>query len=44
MADPLGGTLRLRDDAVTEGDQRAAAMTNAPAQANGLFLVPRVIQ
>ncbi len=44
MADPLGGTLRLRDDAVTEGDQRAAAMINAPLQADGLFLVPRVIE
>ena len=44
MADPLGGTLRLRDDAVTEGDQRASAMINAPAQADGLFLVPRVIE
>ena len=44
MADPLGGTLRLREDAVTEGDQRAAAMINAPAQADGLFLVPRVIE
>ena len=44
MADPLGGTLRLRDDAVTEGDQRAAAMINAPAHVDGLFLVPRVIE
>lgn len=44
MADPLGGTLRLRDDAVTEGDQRAAAMANAPARADSLFLVPRVIE
>lgn len=44
MADPLGGTLRLRDDAVTDGDQRVAAMINAPAHANGLFLVPRVIE
>ncbi len=26
MADPLGGSQRLRDDVVTEGDQRAAAM------------------
>ena len=44
MADPLGGTLRMREDAVTEGDQRAAVMINAPQQAAGLFLVPRVIE
>lgn len=44
MADPLGGTQRMRDDAVTEGDQRAAVMVNAPEQLDGLFLVPRVIE
>ena len=44
MADPLGGTQRLRDDAVTEGDQRAATMPNAPAQVEGLFVVPRVVE
>jgi aspartyl-tRNA(Asn)/glutamyl-tRNA(Gln) amidotransferase subunit C len=36
--------LRLRDDAVTEVVDRAANMANAPAQADGLFLVPRVIE
>ncbi len=44
MADPLGGTVRLRDDVVTEGDQRAEVMVNAPAQLGGLFLVPRVVE
>ena len=44
MADPLGGTQRLRDDVVTEGDQRAAIMPNAPAQVEGLFVVPRVVE
>ena len=44
MADPLGGTQRLRDDVVTEGDQRAAIMLNAPAQVDGLFVVPRVVE
>ena len=44
MADPLGGTLRMRDDAVTEGDQRAAVMINAPEQRDGLFIVPRVVE
>ena len=34
---------RLRDDRVTETDQRAANMANAPAEENGLFLVPKVL-
>ena len=44
MADPLGGTARLRDDVVTEGDQRAATMINAPEELGGLFIVPRVVE
>jgi aspartyl-tRNA(Asn)/glutamyl-tRNA(Gln) amidotransferase subunit C len=36
--------LRLRDDAVTEGDERAANQASAPAVAGGLFLVPQVIE
>ena len=37
-------TLRLREDAVTEGNQREANMANAPARDEGLFLVPKVIE
>ena len=37
-------TLRLREDAVTEADQRDANMANAPAKDAGLFLVPKVIE
>jgi len=36
--------LRLRDDVVTEGDARAANQQSAPVVAEGLFLVPRVIE
>ena len=36
--------LRLRDDAVTEADDRAANQRSAPAVEDGLFLVPRVIE
>ena len=36
--------LRLREDAVTEGDQRAANQKSAPAVEDGLFLVPKVIE
>ena len=35
---------RLREDRVTELDQRSANLANAPAQENGLFLVPKVIE
>lgn len=47
MAHPLGGSQRLREDRVTELQTPAAReenMKNAPAQADGLFLVPRVIE
>jgi aspartyl-tRNA(Asn)/glutamyl-tRNA(Gln) amidotransferase subunit C len=36
--------LRLRDDVVSESDERAANQRSAPAVADGLFLVPRVIE
>lgn len=35
--------LRLRDDTVTESDQRTLNQRNAPAVEDGLFLVPKVI-
>ena len=35
--------LRLRDDVVTEHDQREANQRSAPAVEDGLFLVPKVI-
>src|SRR5882757_6446138 len=36
-------TLRLREDAVSESDQREANQRSAPAVEDGLFLVPKVI-
>ncbi|GAB4114867.1 MAG: Asp-tRNA(Asn)/Glu-tRNA(Gln) amidotransferase subunit GatC [Rubrivivax sp.] len=36
--------LRLRDDAVTEADDRTANQRSAPAVEDGLFLVPKVIE
>lgn len=36
--------LRLRDDVVSEVVDREANMANAPASADGLFLVPKVIE
>jgi aspartyl-tRNA(Asn)/glutamyl-tRNA(Gln) amidotransferase subunit C len=44
MSHPLGGAQRLREDAVTDAGGREAGMANAPAQQDGLFLVPRVIE
>jgi aspartyl-tRNA(Asn)/glutamyl-tRNA(Gln) amidotransferase subunit C len=37
-------SLRLRDDIVTESDERAANQRSAPAVEGGLYLVPRVIE
>jgi aspartyl-tRNA(Asn)/glutamyl-tRNA(Gln) amidotransferase subunit C len=36
--------LRLRDDVVTEVNQREANQRSAPAVERGLFLVPKVIE
>jgi aspartyl-tRNA(Asn)/glutamyl-tRNA(Gln) amidotransferase subunit C len=44
MSHPLGGHQRLRDDVVTERDEREANLRNAPEQQDGLFLVPKVIE
>ena len=37
-------TLRLRDDVVSEVNQREANQRSAPAVDRGLFLVPKVIE
>ncbi len=36
--------LRLRDDAVTDGDKRDAVLANAPEGQHGFFAVPKVIE
>ena len=36
--------LRLRDDAVTDGDCREAVLANAPEGQHGFFAVPKVIE
>lgn len=36
--------LRLRDDVVTETDEREQNQRSAPAVEDGLFLVPKVIE
>lgn len=37
-------SLRLRADLVTETDEREANQRGAPAVANGLYVVPKVIE
>ena len=44
MANPLDATQRLREDAVSEADQRASFLAIAPLTEEGLYLVPRVIE
>jgi aspartyl-tRNA(Asn)/glutamyl-tRNA(Gln) amidotransferase subunit C len=44
MAHAQNVTLRLRDDAVTETDERGPFQTIAPAVEAGLYLVPKVIE
>jgi aspartyl-tRNA(Asn)/glutamyl-tRNA(Gln) amidotransferase subunit C len=44
MAHPLDAVQRLRPDVVTETDQRDRYQRNAPAVADGLYLVPKVIE
>jgi aspartyl-tRNA(Asn)/glutamyl-tRNA(Gln) amidotransferase subunit C len=39
-----GARLRLRDDVVTEGNEREANQRSAPAVDHGLYLVPKVIE
>ena len=44
VSNPLDGTQRLREDRVTEDDQRELFLANAPESEQGLFLVPRVVE
>ena len=44
MAHPANAHLLLRDDEVTETDQREQLLKPAPATQDGYFLVPRVIE
>lgn len=44
MAHPLNAMQRLREDKVSESDQRDQLQQGAPAVEAGLYLVPRVIE
>lgn len=40
----IPNTLRLREDVVTEGQQRDAVLANAPQGEHGFFTVPKVVE
>ena len=40
----IDNQLRLRDDAVTDGNCRDEVLLNAPAAQHGFFAVPKVIE
>ena len=44
MSHPMQATQRLREDEVTETNQREAFQAIAPETEDGLFLVPKVIE
>lgn len=44
MAHPLDQSQRLRPDQATESDRHALYQQNAAAVADGLYLVPKVIE
>jgi aspartyl-tRNA(Asn)/glutamyl-tRNA(Gln) amidotransferase subunit C len=44
MAHPLDVAQRLRPDVVIEANQRDQYQENAPSVADGLYLVPKVIE
>lgn len=44
MSHPNDPVLRLRDDVLSEEDQREALQAPAPQVQDGLYLVPRVIE
>ena len=44
MTAVIPNTLRLREDVVTEGQQRDAVLKNAPQGEHGFFTVPKVVE
>jgi aspartyl-tRNA(Asn)/glutamyl-tRNA(Gln) amidotransferase subunit C len=44
MAHAQDASLPLRDDVVTEGDRRSLYQQQAPVVAEGLYLVPKVLE
>jgi aspartyl-tRNA(Asn)/glutamyl-tRNA(Gln) amidotransferase subunit C len=44
MTSAVAATLPMREDVVTDGGDADAILANAPAKADGFFVVPKVIE
>ena len=44
MTSAVAATLPMRDDVVTDGGDADAILANAPAKADGFFVVPKVLE
>ena len=44
MTSAVAATLPLREDEVTDGGDADAILANAPAKADGFFVVPKVVE
>ncbi len=44
LTTPVPMTLPMREDVVTDGDIRDQVLANAPASADGFFVVPKVVE
>lgn len=44
MTSNVSQPLRLREDAVTDGNKVADILSNAPKSADGFFVVPKVVE
>ena len=44
MTSVVGSTLYQRPDQVDDGDRQEAILANAPARAEGFFVVPKVVE
>ena len=44
MTSAVAATLPLREDVVTDGGDAGAILSNAPAKADGFFVVPKVVE
>ena len=44
MTSAVAAKLPMREDAVTDGGDRDAIIANAPAEADGFFVVPKVVE
>lgn len=44
MTSAIGMSMKMRADAVTDGDQAAKIVANAPAGSDHFFVVPKVVE